>query len=304
MRSITQELGFRQRMMKYLEHHGVEETANRFHVCRKTVWKYRKRWDGTAASLADRSRRPHHFPRAQTEDEWVLVRRMRKKYGKDLLQGYQRAVERGYKRSYGCFKRTARQEMACMEKRHTRKNKPYERAAYPGRKVQVDVKYVPQHCIVDGRKYYVYCAKDECSRWTYREMFDEHSIKSSETFLRHLVEHTPFPIYEVQTDNGSEFTKQLLTRDETDLTLFERLMQVYNIRYHRIRPATPRHNGKVERGNRTDEMRFYSRLKMFSLADGRKQLAVYQRKSNDIIMTCLGLRSPNQIVRMYQDVMW
>lgn len=125
-------------------------------------------------------------------------------------------------------------------------------------------------------------------------MFDEHSTKSSETFLRHLVEHAPFPIFEIQTDNGTEFTKRLLTRDETDLTLFETLMAEYGIRYHRIRPATPRHNGKVERGNRTDELRFYSKLKMFSLADGRRQLAVYQRKSNDIIMTCLGMRSPTR----------
>ena len=233
-----------------------------------------------------------------------MVRRMRKKYGKDLLQAYQKAVERGYTRSYGCFKRTARQEMSMKEKKRKRKNKPYERAEYPGRKVQVDVKFVPQHCVVDGKKYYVYCAKDECSRWTYREMFDEHNTKSSETFLLHLVEHAPFPIYEIQTDNGTEFTKQLLTKDETDLTLFESLMAEYGILYHRIRPATPRHNGKVERGNRTDELRFYSHLKMFSLADGRKQLAVYQRKSNDIIMTCLGMRSPNQIIQLYQSVMW
>lgn len=107
MRSITQELAFRQRMMEYLQHHGVIETANRFHVCRKTVWKYRKRWDGTPKSLADRSRRPHTFPRAQSEAEIALVRRMCKKYGSDLIQGYQQAKAKGYMRSYGCFKRTA-----------------------------------------------------------------------------------------------------------------------------------------------------------------------------------------------------
>ena len=47
--------------------------------------------------------------------------------------------------------------------------------------------------------------------------------------------------------------------------------------YHRIRIATPRHNGKVERQHRTDELRFYKHMRMYSLADGRKQLAVYQR---------------------------
>ena len=49
------------------------------------------------------------------------------------------------------------------------------------------------------------------------------------------------------------------------------------IEYHRIRIATPRHNGKVERQHRIDEQRFYKQMRMFSLADGRKQLAVYQR---------------------------
>ena len=89
MSSITHELAFRQRMMNYLQNRRVIETANRFHVCRKTVWKYRKRWDGTPQSLANRSRRPHTFPRAQSEAEVALVQRMRKKYGSDLIQAYQ-----------------------------------------------------------------------------------------------------------------------------------------------------------------------------------------------------------------------
>ena len=68
------------------------------------------------------------------------------------------------------------------------------------------------------------------------------------------------------------------------------------IEYHRIRIATPRHNGKVERQHRIDEQRFYKQMRMFSLADGRKQLAAYQRASNDHIMTCLGMKSPNQVL--------
>lgn len=105
MSSITHELAFRQRMMNYLQNRRVIETANRFHVCRKTVWKYRKRWDGTPQSLANRSRRPHTFPRAQSEAEIALVQRMRKKYGSDLIQAYQQAKAKGYTRSYGCFRR-------------------------------------------------------------------------------------------------------------------------------------------------------------------------------------------------------
>ena len=303
MDKIAQDSQYRQRMMAYSEHHGVEETANRYHVCRKTVWKWSKRWDGTAKSLEEKSRRPTSSPRKQKPWEIELVKRMRKKYGEDLLLGYQKAREKGYKRSYGCFKRTAEKEIPLKKKAPKRKNKPYQRASYPGQKVQIDVKYVPSYCVADGRKYYQYTAKDECTRWTYREMYEEHNTYSSQQFLLSLVEHAPFMIREVQTDNGSEFTKRLMSNDPNDKTLFEQELERMGIIYHRIRPATPRHNGKVERQHRTDEMRFYCHMRLYSLEDGRKQLARYQRQSNNNIMTCLGMRSPNQVLQLYLDAM-
>ena len=303
MDKIAQDSQYRQRMMAYSEHHGVEETANRYHVCRKTVWKWSKRWDGTAKSLEEKSRRPKSSRRKQKPWEIELVKRMRKKYGEDLLLGYQKAREKGYKRSYGCFKRTAEKEIPLKKKAPKRKNKPYQRASYPGQKVQIDVKYVPSYCVADGKKYYQYTAKDECTRWTYREMYEEHSTYSSQQFLLSLVEHAPFMIREVQTDNGSEFTKRLMSNDPNDKTLFEQELERMGIIYHRIRPATPRHNGKVERQHRIDEMRFYRHMRMYSLEDGRRQLARYQRQSNNIIMTCLGMRSPNQVLQLYLDAM-
>ena len=303
MDKIAQDSQYRQRMMAYSEHHGVEETANRYHVCRKTVWKWSKRWDGTAKSLEEKSRRPKSSPRKQKPWEIELVKRMWKKYGEDLLLGYQKAREKGYKRSYGCFKRTAEKEIPLKKKAPKRKNKPYQRASYPGQKVQIDVKYVPSYCVADGKKYYQYTAKDECTRWTYREMYEEHSTYSSQQFLLSLVEHAPFMIREVQTDNGSEFTKRLMSNDPNDKTLFEQELERMGIIYHRIRPATPRHNGKVERQHRIDEMRFYRHMRMYSLEDGRRQLARYQRQSNNNIMTCLGMRSPNQVLQLYLDAM-
>ena len=303
MDKIAQDSQYRQRMMAYSEHHGVEETANRYHVCRKTVWKWSKRWDGTAKSLEEKSRRPKSNPRKQKPWEIELVKRMRKKYGQDLLLGYQKAREKGYKRSYGCFKRTAEKEIPLKKKAPKRKKKPYQRASYPGQKVQIDVKYVPSYCVADGKKYYQYTAKDECTRWTYREMYEEHSTYSSQQFLLSLVEHAPFMIREVQTDNGSEFTKRLMSNDPNDKTLFEQELERMGIIYHRIRPATPRHNGKVERQHRIDEMRFYRHMRMYSLEDGRRQLARYQRQSNNNIMTCLGMRSPNQVLQLYLDAM-
>ena len=307
MKKDTQETAFRQRVLTYQQNgHSVTETANRYHISRKTVYKWRKRWDGTRESLEDRSRRPKHSPRQQTEAEIKLVKRQAKRYKwRDIILAYQGARERGYKRSFGCFSKTVRklQEQKPWKARKKRTNKPYQRADYPGQKVQVDVKYVPSECVTDGNKYYQYTAVDECTRWTYRCMYNEHSTYSSVQFLHQLVKVCPFQIKRIQTDNGTEWTKQLIANDPKDLTSFELGLKAYGIEYQRIRVATPRHNGKVERQHRIDQARFYNDLRMYSLLDGQRQLAEYQRKSNNYIKGCLGMRSPNQMVELYLGVM-
>ena len=307
MKKDTQETAFRQRVLTYQQKgHSVTETANRYHISRKTVYKWRKRWDGTRESLEDRSRRPKHSPRQQTEAEIKLVKRQAKRYKwRDIILAYQGARERGYKRSFGCFSKTVRklQEQKAWKARKKRTNKPYQRADYPGQKVQVDVKYVPSECVTDGNKYYQYTAVDECTRWTYRCMYNEHSTYSSVQFLHQLVKACPFQIKRIQTDNGTEWTKQLIANDPKDLTSFELGLKAYGIEYQRIRVATPRHNGKVERQHRIDQARFYNDLRMYSLLDGQRQLAEYQRKSNNYIKGCLGMRSPNQMIELYLGVM-
>ena len=304
---LSQIKHFRQRMIKYSQNHTVTETAIRFRVSRKTVYKWLKRYDGTLESLEDRSHRPKNSPKAHTSEELKRIKRCLKKHKwHDLILAFQDMKEKyGYSRSYGGFKRVAAKLKADKptKKKKKRKPKPYKRADYIGQKIQIDVKFVPSYCVVDGNKYYEYIAVDECSRWAYRQMYDEHSTHSSYKFLVELIKNAPFPIREVQTDNGTEFTNALLVVKAKHKTLFEAALEQLDIKYHRIRVATPRHNGKVERQNRQDEERFYRYMKMYSLEDGRKQLAVYQKKSNNYIKTCLNFQSPNQIVEKYLGVM-
>ena len=307
MSILSQQKYQRQRMVKYAMNHPVTDTAIRYHVSRKTVYKWLARYDGTPDSLVDQSHRPHNSPRQHTEKELRQIRRRVKKHKwQDLILAYQELVEKdGYTRSYGGFKRIVQKLKAQKPKKvkRKRKPKPYKRADYPGQKIQLDVKFVPSYCVVDGKKYYQYTAIDECTRWTFREMYDEHSTYSSKQFLEKLIQKAPFPIREIQTDNGAEFTNRLIVTKSKHLTIFEDLLLELGIIYHRIQIATPRHNGKVERQHRIDEARFYKNMKMYSLEDGRKQLAVYQRKSNTYIKTCLGMKSPNQVLEMYLGVM-
>ncbi len=80
MDRITQEAYHRQRIIKWAAKKGVTEASIRYRVSRKTIYKWQKRYDGSIDSLKDRSRRPHHSPRQQSEQELKLVGR----YGKHL----------------------------------------------------------------------------------------------------------------------------------------------------------------------------------------------------------------------------
>jgi IS30 family transposase len=88
---------------------------------------------------------------------------------------------------------------------------------------------------MDGNKYYQFTAKDECSRWTYRQMYDDKSSYSAKLFLDELIKVAPFPIRMVQTDNGSEFTNVLLIVKSKHKTLFEEALNDMDILYKRIR---------------------------------------------------------------------
>ena len=173
MSSLSHPKYQRQRIVKYTQKHSITETAIRYKVSRKTVYKWCSRYDGTLASLEDRSHRPKTSPRSHTEQELRQIRRRLKKHNwGDLLLAYQELVEKdGYTRSYGGFKRIAARLKALKpskKKKQKRKLKPYRRADYPGQKIQIDVKYVPSYCVADGKKYYQYTAVDECRGWIYR----------------------------------------------------------------------------------------------------------------------------------------
>lgn len=304
MNSITSEAHFRQRVLKFSFKHGVTEASRRFHVSRNAIYEWKAKYDGTWQSLKERSHRPHHHPNEHTEEEKELILRRYPRYKDDMIMLWDSLKKSGYKRSYSSLIRVVRKWVKPeIERRTARKPKPYERAAYPGQKIQIDVKFVPSYCVANGEKYYQYTAIDECTRFCYREMYAEHSTYSSKDFLMKLLKAFPFPIREVQTDNGTEWTTALLVKDPKSKTLFEQALEDMDILYHRIRVATPRHNGKVERQHRTDEKRFYKKMRMYNLEDGKKQLKKYNLKSNNIPKVCLNFRTPNEVLADYLAIM-
>ena len=181
--------------------------------------------------------------------------------------------------------------------------KPYEQMHFPGERVQIDVKFVPEVCIVGdakGEKFYQYTAIDEFSRWRYLEAFQEHSSYSSAVFLEHLVKAAPFKISCIQTDNGTEFTKKFVS-DKARPHLFEQKLEKLGIRHKLIKPFTPRHNGKVERSHRKDNEYFYASHKFYSFSDFQKQLAVHSREYNHFPIRPLGWLDPLAFLAKYRN---
>lgn len=305
MNIITSNAHFRQRVIKKSFKIGVTAAAKYYHISRNAIYEWRNKYDGKSwKSLMDKSHRPHHHPNEHTQEEKDMILRRYSRYKDDMIMLWDSLRKSGYTRSYTSLVRVVNKWIRpTIKKKSIKKWQPYQRAEYPGQKVQVDVKFVPSYCTSNGQKYYQYTAVDECSRWTYREMYDEHSTYSSREFLIKLIKAVPFQIREIQTDNGSEFTNANVDRLNPPLTMFEKTLQNIDIIYHRIRVATPRHNGKVERQHRIDEQRFYTKMKMYSLADGRTQPEKYNKKSNNIPKICLGFLTPNEIMKKYIGVM-
>ena len=304
MNTITQTMRFRQALIEYSLKYGVTKAAIRYKVNRQYVYRWRKRYDSTLRSLADKSHRPHHHPNQHTPEELKLIADMRKRNtNAGLVVFWVKLRQRGYSRSVtGLYRVLRRQgQMAVKPPNPKYIPKPYEKMLYPGQRVQIDVKVVPTACIVgdaSGKKFYQYTAIDEYSRFRYLEAFEEQSTYSSAVFLEHLIKAFKFPIKCVQTDNGMEFTKKLSVGRQTP-TMFEKTLQRHGIQHKLIRPFTPRHNGKVERSHRKDNEYFYATHKFYSFDDFAKQLKVHNYKYNKCPMRPLNWKAPFDYIKAF-----
>ena len=298
-KSITQDMRYRQSLMKYAEKYGVSQASRKYNKSRSYIYFWRARWNGTPESLACRSRRPHSHPNQHTEAEMKLIRDMRRRNPTlGMVELWYRLRQRGYTRRPESLFRVMRKLglFPQAKKRPTYKPKPYQQMTYPGQRIQVDVKVVPRRCITDPElRLYQYTAIDEFTRLRFLAAYPEQSTCSSADFLKKLFKwyaRRGIRVECVQTDNGFEFTNRFSNSKRELTTLFESAAAQLGIRHKLIRPYTPRHNGKVERSHREDQKRFYSCHRFFSLDDFAKQLAVHNRRSNDFPMRPLGWLSP------------
>ena len=315
MSSITQAMRYRESLLKYAERHGITKAMCKYNEHASLIYFWRARWlEGgkDIHSLANHSKKPLRHPNQHTEEELTMIRNIWRRGPQiGLTDLWHKLRRRGYTRSLmGLSKALKRMGIKTDPKSSpspTYRSKPYEAMTYPGERVQIDVKYVPMECIAASAlrnrpwfKLFQYTAIDEYSRLRILEGYDEHNTHSSGLFLRSAVSFYKahgIAVECVQTDNGTEFTKRLVAKDDNNLSAFELTAKQLNIRVKHIKPHTPRHNGKVERSHREDQKLFYSRIagtrrEFKELDDFRRKLKRHQKYTNNRPMRPLEFKTP------------
>ena len=309
---ITQKLKYKESVIKFSYKYGVTKAAIKFGECRRTIYRWRERYDGSIKSLEDKSRKPHYHPNQHTEEEIKMIKNYKnnnKETGLVVL--WVKLREAGYERTiqglYHVLRRLGIYEKAPSKKKEREANE-WETGTYPGEKVQVDVKYVPKACMSPelqerGEKFYQYTAIDEYTRLRYTWFTNAHDTYASSEFVKKVVKYFPFEIKTIQTDNGFEFTNRLswqaFMKDKK--TMFESTLEELGIEHKLIKPYTPKENGRVERSHRKDQERFYYKKVFCSLEDLRNRGADWRKEYNNFPMRPLGWLSPNEFLKRYKS---
>lgn len=303
---ITEEMKFRKKVVEYaIKHNNNALAARRYHTSRQQVQRWRKKYDGTIQSLANKSRRPHSHPNQHTEEELELIKQKLRYHGHEgHAQVYKKLLEAGYKRSFGSMSKQIR-KMKQEPKPKKRKRKTPRKTTktnYPGELVQVDVKYVPLECIgfeSDVDRYYQITAIDVFTRKRYIKLVKEHSTYETAKFALELEKKLGFKIKTIQTDNGKEFTNNSIDTPKT--SLFQKALKKLGIKHITTRPYSPWQNGHVERSHRTDNELFYDKKRFKSEEEMYEAHKRYNTRTNNIAKQVLGFKTPNEILEEFKN---
>lgn len=299
---ITEEMRFRQKVVEYaIKHKNNAKAARRYDTSRQ-VQRWRKKYNKTVESLANKSRRPHSHPNKHTQKEIELIS---KKYQyhkhEGLGQVYRKCKESGYKRSYGSMcKQIRKQKSYEKAKRISYPKSKYKalKGTYPGEYVEIDVKYVPNECIgfkSNYERYYQITAIDLYSRKRVLKLVKENNTYETTRMLKTLEKEIGFKVKVVQTDNVREFCND---REEKK-SAFEKELEKLEIEYKRTRPYSPWQNGVVERSHKMDNEIFYSKRRFRSEKEMYKAFQRYSVRTNNISRKVLGFKTPNEMVEEY-----
>ncbi len=237
---------------------NVAMTSRYFGISRQTFYKWQQRYQADGeAGLRPRSRRPHTCPHA-THVEVVgkiLYLRQHYHFGPEKIAMYlarYHDVTISTSGVWRILKRLGMNRLPASQRyqRRALRWKRYEKQR-PGHQLQVDVKFIEPlgQKGLRRKKYYQFTAIDDCTRLRVLRAYPRCDQKTAISFVDDVMAKLPFQVERVQTDNGSEFG-----------TSFHLHLLDLGIDHVKIKPRTPRLNGKVERSHRIDSEEFYRLL--------------------------------------------
>ncbi len=264
-----QVIAYRRRVLVDADTVGVSAAARRYGIHRDTIYEWRK-------EILPQKPGPKGTVFWQTDEETealILQLCFSTGYGpkrlKDELADLDVVV--GEKAIRGIL------EHAGLVRHHRqprkKKTQPFY-APYPGYRLQVDTKAIPNDGDKRRSKKHQFTAIDIVSRIRYLQVKDGLSNGNSISFVKEALQFyrdIGIEIECVQTDNHSTFTNLFVggnkkadheLRRVHPLTLY---LTSKGIEHKLSRPGTPQHNGFVERSHRTDEEEFYGVVKTAGL---------------------------------------
>ena len=253
----------------------------------QSLYRWRRQYDGTLASLENKSSRPHSpHPNAHTEAEAANIAAV---FADRPDIGYAEALgvlrtEYGYTRTYGGFYRfLMKHKLRPAQEYNEYIPQPYDTPQMLGVKWQMDVKYVPFECgrgIYRTERCYQYTMIDEATRERFLYPYKEKSGYSTVDFIKRAIVAFGYLPDTIQTDNGTEFTNPKGTGDGK-IHIVDKLLNHLKIHHKLIRVYTPRHNGKVERSHRTDSEKFYRFLSFKTFEELRDKMRDWCNRYNN-----------------------
>jgi transposase InsO family protein len=273
-------------------------------VSKSTAWEWVRRWRAATlaeqqslACLAERCSRPHRSPTQVPAEEAARICELRERTGwsprrladePEVLRAHS-TVHQVLRRA-GCSRRPAPERPAVIR---------YEWPC-PGQLLHMDVKKFgkftePGHKVTGDRRRrsrrvgweYCHSIVDDCSRLAYSELHDDERATTVTAFteraLDWFLEHG-VAAERLMTDNAFAYTKNRSLRE---------LLHRRAISHLRIRPYTPRTNGKVERYQQTLQREWAYALEYASSEARRASLPHWTHHYNEQRShSALGNRTP------------
>lgn len=277
------------------EKRGV--SSDQFYVWGKRLLKFKN-----LDCLSPKSRKPNKSPhqtKRRVERKILALRRAEPSHGPERISFDLRRLFKIICQPstvYNVLKRLKLISAVHRRKLNKRHHKRYRRPL-PGY-LQMDIKYVPYR--INGQQFYEFNAVDHCTTWRVIRLYRNLNHYNMLTFLKVVMQQCPFPIFEVQTDNGMEFTDKyrhglLEPSGEHPFDIWCKQNRIT----HRLIPIGQKElNGKVENTHKQDDREFYARGQAKTFESLERQTRSYNERWNAMRATkALGWKTPNECVR-------